>query len=72
MKVANIIGKIIMVFFELSSIKWITIALGLRNEYFFPEDIPVVLGNIALFIVGIIITVSTGRALKKRKNTGKK
>ena len=34
MKVANIIGKIIMVFFALSSINWITIALGLRNEYF--------------------------------------
>lgn len=72
MKIANIIGKIMMVFFALSSINWITVALGLRNEYFFPEDIPVVLGNIALFIVGVIITVSTGIALKKRKNAGKK
>ena len=66
MKIANIIGKIMMVLFGLSSIRWITEMLGLFGQRFWADDLPTVAGNIALFVVGIIITVSTQKHIKKK------
>jgi len=73
MRIANIIGIIMMILFGIGSFNWIMTILGVfDHEIFFPADIPVFLGNIALFIIGIVVTVSTGKVLKKRKNAGKK
>ena len=65
MKIANIIGKIIMVVFGLSSIGWIAAMFGVLGLRFYTEDLATVGLNIALFIIGIIVTVYTGKANKK-------
>lgn len=65
MKVANIIGKIIMVVFGLSSIGWIATMFGVMGLRFYVEDLPTVGANIVLFIVGIIVVACTRKKVKK-------
>lgn len=65
MKIANIIGKIIMVVFGVSSIRWIAAMFGVLGMRFYAEDLPTVGANIALFIVGIIVVAYTGKKCKK-------
>lgn len=66
MKVANIIGKLIMVVFGIASIRWFTEMLGMFGQRFFIGDFSNVVICVVFFIIGVIITVSTNRKAKKR------
>lgn len=65
MKIANIIGKIMMVVFGVSSIRWIAAMFGVMGMRFYVEDLSTVGGNIALFIIGIIIVTCTRKKVRK-------
>lgn len=65
MKIANIIGKVMMVVFGISSISWITEMLGLFGQRFWVDDLPTVAVNIALFVIGAIIVASTKKHMKQ-------
>lgn len=66
MKVANIIGKVIMVIFGLASLGWIAAMLGLFGMRFGVYNLPKVGLCIAIFFIGLIITVSTSKKAKKK------
>lgn len=65
MKIANIIGKIIMVVFGVSSIRWVAAMFGVLGMRFYAEDLTTVGLNIVLFIVGIIVVACTRKKGKK-------
>lgn len=66
MKVANVIGKVMMIIFGIASVRWIAEMMGLFGMRFGVYNMPKVIGCIALFIMGVIITVSTNKKAKKK------
>ena len=66
MKVANIIGKIIMVVFGIASIRWIAEMFGLCGMRFGEYNLPKVGLCIIIFFIGLIITISTNKKIKKK------
>lgn len=65
MKVANIIGKVIMVVFGIASLRWIAEMLGLFGMRFGVYNLSKVGTCVLLFFIGLIITVSTNKKGRK-------
>lgn len=66
MKVANIIGKIIMIVFGIGSLGWIAEMLGLFGMRFGVYNLDKAVTCIVIFFIGLIITVSTNKQAKKK------
>lgn len=66
MKVANIIGKVIMVIFGLASLMWIARMFGLFGMRFYVDEMRNVAICIIAFFIGLIITISTNKKAKKK------
>lgn len=66
MKVANIIGKVMMVVFGIASLNWFATMLGLFGRRFWVDDLSDVAGCVICFIVACIITASTNKKAKKK------
>ena len=65
MKIANIIGKVIMLIFGIASVRWIAAMFGVLGMSFYVDDLSNVAVCIVAFIIGLIITLATGK--KRRK-----
>ncbi len=66
MKVANIIGKVMMVVFGIASLNWFATMLGLFGRHFWVEDLSDVGICVLCFVVGCVITASTNKKAKKK------
>ncbi|MBR1721726.1 MAG: hypothetical protein IJ727_04460 [Treponema sp.] len=55
-KITKILGIILVVMFGFGTLNWMCQLLGLWGDFWIEDDMPMFLLNIAMLIIGIIIT----------------